>query len=213
MVQLPWILTNTYHVSTSMVSYRTVLTILKILWVPPIHLFLYPAAAAAAKSHQSCPTLCNPIDGSPQGSPIPGILQAKTLEWVAISFSFCYHKPCQSLIFFFFFTVSLILPFPKCHAVGSIPMESFPLGVSIQGSSMSFRVLKILFFNHWIISYCLDIPQFIFASKFWQLWTGFYKYPCASFCVDISFKLIWVNPKDCVVGECLVFWEAAKLSF
>ena len=46
-----------------------------------------PAAAAAAKSLQPCPTLCDPIDGSPPGSPIPGILQARTLEWVAISFS------------------------------------------------------------------------------------------------------------------------------
>ena len=45
------------------------------------------AAAAAAKSLQSCPTLCDTIDGSPPGSPIPGILQARTLEWVAISFS------------------------------------------------------------------------------------------------------------------------------
>ena len=45
------------------------------------------AAAAAAKSLQSCPTLCDPIDGSPPGSTIPGILQASTLEWVAISFS------------------------------------------------------------------------------------------------------------------------------
>ena len=44
-------------------------------------------AAAAAKPLQSCPTLCDPIDGSPLGSPIPGILQARTLEWVAISFS------------------------------------------------------------------------------------------------------------------------------
>ena len=44
-------------------------------------------AYAAAKSLQSCPTLCDPIDGSPPGSPIPGILQARTLEWVAISFS------------------------------------------------------------------------------------------------------------------------------
>ena len=43
--------------------------------------------AAAAKSLQSCPTLCDPIDGSPPGSPIPGILQARTLEWVAISSS------------------------------------------------------------------------------------------------------------------------------
>ena len=42
---------------------------------------------AAAKSLQSCPTLCNPIDGSPPGPAIPGILQARTLEWVAISFS------------------------------------------------------------------------------------------------------------------------------
>ena len=45
------------------------------------------AVAAAAKSLQSCPTLCYPIDGSPPDSPVPGILQARTLEWVAISFS------------------------------------------------------------------------------------------------------------------------------
>ena len=41
----------------------------------------------AAKSPQSCPTLCDPIDGSPSGSPVPGILKTRTLEWVAISFS------------------------------------------------------------------------------------------------------------------------------
>ena len=45
------------------------------------------AAAAAAKSLQSCPTLCDPIDGSPPDSPVPGILQARILEWVAISSS------------------------------------------------------------------------------------------------------------------------------
>ena len=51
-------------------------------------LFLYVEhAAAAAKSLQLCPILCDPIDGSPPGSPVPGILQARTLEWVAISFS------------------------------------------------------------------------------------------------------------------------------
>ena len=54
-----------------------------ITWVI-FHIF---AAAAAAKSLQSCPTLCDPIDRSPPGSPVPGILQARTLEWVAISFS------------------------------------------------------------------------------------------------------------------------------
>ena len=47
----------------------------------------FTAAAAVAKSLQSCPTLCDPIDGSPPGSPVPGILQARTREWVAISFS------------------------------------------------------------------------------------------------------------------------------
>ena len=51
------------------------------IWSSPIW------TAATAKSLQSCPTLCDPIDGSPPGSPIPGILQARTLEWVAISFS------------------------------------------------------------------------------------------------------------------------------
>ena len=49
--------------------------------------FYDPAAAAAAKSFQSCATLCDPIDSSPPGSSVPGILQARTLEWVAISFS------------------------------------------------------------------------------------------------------------------------------
>ena len=49
--------------------------------------FTVPAAADAVKSLQSCPTLCDPIDGSPPGSSVPGILQARTLEWVAIPFS------------------------------------------------------------------------------------------------------------------------------
>ena len=62
----------------------------------------FPAAAAAAKLLQSCPTLCDPIDSSPPDSSIPGILQAKILEWVAISFSnACMHaksfQPCPTL--------------------------------------------------------------------------------------------------------------------
>ena len=55
-----------------------------------IYIYIYRlkfCTAAAAKLRQSCPTLCDPIDGSPPGSPVPGILQARTLEWVAISFS------------------------------------------------------------------------------------------------------------------------------
>ena len=58
-----------------------------VLWSITIHLIYLPLAAAAAKSLQSCLTLCDPIDGKPPGSPVPGILQARILEWVAISFS------------------------------------------------------------------------------------------------------------------------------
>ena len=64
------------------------------IWKFSIHILLKTSLkdfehyfAAAAKSLQSCPTLCDPTDGSPPGSPVPGILQARTLEWVAISFS------------------------------------------------------------------------------------------------------------------------------
>ena len=57
--------------------------------------------AAAAKSLQSCPTLCDPINSSPPGSPVPGILQARTLEWVAISFSKKLSKGCLILSFKF----------------------------------------------------------------------------------------------------------------
>ena len=56
------------------------------IWIPAL-VPVSRAAAAAAKSLQLCPTLCDPIDGSPPGSPVPGILQARTLGWVAISFS------------------------------------------------------------------------------------------------------------------------------
>ena len=58
------------------------------------------AAAAAAKSRQSCPTLCDPIDGSPPGSPVPRILQARTLEWVATAFSKTWTRGQQFILFF-----------------------------------------------------------------------------------------------------------------
>ncbi|CAI9155965.1 unnamed protein product [Rangifer tarandus platyrhynchus] len=61
-------------------------------------LFLLHAVAAAAKLLHSCPTLCDPTDGSPPGSSVPGILQARILEWVAISFSTCSMVPLQILL-------------------------------------------------------------------------------------------------------------------
>ena len=72
----------------SLVPYVATYAFNKLIFLPLItRINLYLHAAAAAKSLQSCPTLCDPIDGSPPGSPVPGILQARTLEWVAISFS------------------------------------------------------------------------------------------------------------------------------
>ena len=63
---------------------------IKYIYVYKVYMYikyLYMYIKYAAESLQSCPTLCDPIDGSPPGSPIPGILQARTLEWVAVSFS------------------------------------------------------------------------------------------------------------------------------
>ena len=85
-VHVAWIHTET---SSSCISsfIATVPTYQAYTSSPRHSLLCLPTAAAAAKSLQSCPTLCDPIDGSPPGSSVPGILQARTLEWVAISFS------------------------------------------------------------------------------------------------------------------------------
>ena len=73
---------------------------------------LLACAPAAAKSLQSCPALCDPIDGSPPGSPIPGILKARTPEWVAISFSNAWKwKACEVSAIVWWFEHSLALPF------------------------------------------------------------------------------------------------------
>ena len=69
---------------TPLIIWCYVYAMLKITLIKLLFLCVY---AAAAKSLQSCPTLCNPVDGSPPGSAIPGILQTRTLEWVAMSFS------------------------------------------------------------------------------------------------------------------------------
>ena len=85
--------TNVYgniykHICIYIVTY-IIIYIMAILYQRErvIRIYMILAAAAAAKSLQSCPTLCDPRDGSPPGSSVPGILQARTLEWVAISFS------------------------------------------------------------------------------------------------------------------------------
>ena len=82
----PW--TAARQVSLSITNSRRSLKLMSLKSPASAEMFFTSAAAAAAaKSLQPCPTLCDPIDGSPPGSPVPGILQARTLEWVAISFS------------------------------------------------------------------------------------------------------------------------------
>ena len=77
---------------------------------PEVYLSTSIAATAAAKSLQSCLTLCDPIDGGPPGSPVPGILQARTLEWVDISFSIRLSKKQESSRKM---SPSALLPMPK----------------------------------------------------------------------------------------------------
>ena len=77
----------TWHWETAAVSLFCICFLLSCYFWEDLNSCLAAAAAAAAKLLQSCPTPCDPIDGSPPGSPVPGILQARTLEWVAISFS------------------------------------------------------------------------------------------------------------------------------
>jgi len=87
----------------------------------PASLPSYPAAAAAAaaaKSLQSCLTLCDPRDGSPPGSPVPGMHQARTLEWVAISFSPSYPRDVKD-------TACFATPQPCCRE-GHLPAHIVP---------------------------------------------------------------------------------------
>ena len=81
---------------------------------------MYSYTATAAKSLQLCPTLCDPIDGSPSGSTIPGILQAGTLEWVAVSFSKCMKVKSESEVA------------QSCPTLGD-PMDCSPPGSSVHG--------------------------------------------------------------------------------
>ena len=109
---------------------------------------------AAAKSLQSCLTLCDPIDGSPPGSPVPGILQARTLEWVAISFSSAWKwkvkvKSQQSL-------------------TPSDPTDCSPPGSSIHGICQA-RVLE------WVTIAFSNYKKLLIATTYWILiWTRTY---------------------------------------
>ena len=92
-------------------------------------------AAAAAKSLQSCLTLFDPIDGSPPGFPIPGILQARTLEWVAISFSTSLKKTCGVSVILIMYT------FCCCCSVAKLCLILFdPMECSMPGSPVLYSL-------------------------------------------------------------------------
>ena len=107
------------------------------------------AAAPAAKSLQSCPTLCDPRDGSSPGSPVPGILQARTLEWVAISFSNAWKWKGKVK----WFSCVWLLATPRTAAYQAPPSMGFP-GKSIgMGCHCLLQTLTLT----WCLRYILDI--------------------------------------------------------
>ena len=121
----------------------------------------------AAKLLQSCPTLCDPIDGSPPGSPVPGILQARTLEWVAISFSnaWKWKVKVKSL------SRVRLLAAPWTAAHQALPSMGFSRqeywsGVPLPSPRKSYRVLKILKISFYMT--CLYKFVFLCIHKF--LW-------------------------------------------
>ena len=98
----------------------------------------------AAKSLQSCPTLCDPIDGSPPGSPIPGLLQARTLEWVAISFSNAWK--CNV----------------KLKSLSCVWLLATPWTAAYQAPlSMGRTRIQYLSFSFWLTSLCIRGSRFI----------------------------------------------------
>ena len=120
----------------------------------------HAAAAAATKSLQPCPTLCNPIDGSPPASPVPGILQARTLEWVAIAFS--HHAPLPVFISPQMWLTCFPLDSRWFHSV--VPIVFFVCNFFRSGYPVGFYLLRqavlIMNFPSNHRSYISDLPFF-----------------------------------------------------
>ena len=114
------------------------------------------AAAAAAKSLQSCPTLCDPIDGSPPGFPVPGILQARRLEWVAISFSNAWKWKVKgkSLSRVRLFTTPWTVAHQAPPSMGFSRQEYWS-GVPSPSLIYMYTHFKYVIYGHWVY-YCSD---------------------------------------------------------
>ena len=133
------------------------------------------STAAAAKSLQSCPTLCDPIDGSPPGSPLPAILQARTLEWVATAFSNAWKRKVKS----------------ENEVTQSCLTLNDPMDCSLPGSSVhgifQARVLEwvaIAFSRPLLQCFFLILWTFFFSHTELQVFTAIFlilTYPCFQF--------------------------------
>ena len=141
--------------------------------------------AAAAKSHQSCPTLCDPIDGSPPGSAVPGILQARALEWVAISFSSAWKSEVKVKLLSCvrLFTTPWTVAYQAPLSMG-VPRQEFWSGVPlpspkrtrpfvkwIPGDHLENEILEAMFYDDvgWYCLIILLVILMVFApgKTFW----------------------------------------------
>ena len=129
-----------------------------------------PAAAAAAKSLQSCPTLCDPIDGSPPGSPVPGILQARTLEWAAISFSNAWKGKVKvkSLSRVRLFATPWSAAYRAPSSVGfsrqeywsGVPLPSPPSPYPLANTNLFFMSVSLIMFHRYVRLYHILDPTY-----------------------------------------------------
>ena len=143
-------------------------------WWLPFSTRIYFCAAAAAKSLQSCPTLCDPIDVSPPGSPIPGILQARTLEWVAISLSNAWKRKLKGKslshvrLLATLWTAAYQAPpsmgFSRQEYWSGVPLPS-PLFLRCYFETwLVFLILFIYFWLWWRLDFCLRCSKREFSS-------------------------------------------------
>ena len=118
------------------------------------------AAAAAAKSLQSCPTLCDPIDGSPPGSPVPEILQVRTLEWVAMSFSnaWKWKVKVKSLSRVRLFTTPWTAAYQASPSMG-FSRQQYWRGVPLPSLSMGIGVGVAKRSGSDLLSYCISCSE------------------------------------------------------
>ena len=160
------------------------------------------AVAAAAKSLQSSPTLCDPIDGSPPGSPVPGILQARILEWVAISFSNAWKRKVKVRSL----SHVRLLATPWTAALQAPPS----MGFSRQEywSRVPLPSLQILQLS------CLIWQLFYIPLHFWQLLNSslshviiFYHFICEDFKFSIRSIILFLHSFDLLISHssyCLI---------